>query len=125
MVNIPIAVLCNQLSNLPTFHLLGVGNGGKLVVSPYRLCFARIDQMQHINLTDQGPTLSHEDIEFIESQIEGLLPEGYRNFMLKNNGGMADPYIGFHWKGDLEEVVGFFHLVPSEDCSPLIVIGNF
>jgi len=71
--------------------------------------------MQQINLTNAGPQLTWDDLDFIEDQIGGQLPDDYKSFMLKSNGGMADPYIGFVWKGELEEVPGFFCMRLEED----------
>lgn len=56
-----------------------------------------------INIQEQGPNISSENINEFERQIGFHLPADYRSFLLSNNGGVPEKYpITFQIAGDMK-----------------------
>jgi hypothetical protein len=60
-----------------------------------------------MNLQRSGPKLTPIDIVVFEREIDGELPDDYKQFLLKHNGGMAKPPLGFRWNAKINKVPGF------------------
>lgn len=61
-----------------------------------------------------GPQLTPEELKAFEMEIEGWLPEDYREFMLMHNGGFPKPEVGYLWKGSVRELSLFMPLMLPE-----------
>lgn len=63
-----------------------------------------------IHMEHQGPATSLEEIADFESKIELVLPDEYKAFLLKYNGGQPTPDSYAMWgKDTISEVVHFFY----------------
>lgn len=66
-------------------------------------------------LRNQGPPLAPDDILVFEFEIRGQLPDDYKQFLFRSNGGMCDIRLGFDWHGAIREIPGFNKLLPDRD----------
>ncbi len=81
--------------------------------------------MGDIAFTNCGPKLVAKQLRALEAQLGCELPEDYREFLLKHNGGDPDKKCFVANEGDAETTwVDFFHQVdqhladPSEEAEP-------
>jgi len=71
-----------------------------------------------LNLERSGPPLTREEISVFEQEIGAQLPEDYRRFILRHNGGvtgLTGAFIGFSWERRLQTLWGFYRLLPTRD----------
>jgi hypothetical protein len=68
--------------------------------------------MADIEFTNCGPKLVAKQLKALETQLGCELPEDYREFLLKHNGGDPDKKCFYASRGDAETTwVDFFHQV--------------
>jgi cell wall assembly regulator SMI1 len=66
-------------------------------------------------LTDSVPALTPEVLNAFEDEIGGRLPDDYKRFLLKSNGGWNEPTLGLHWNGELHKVPDFCRLLATDE----------
>ena len=60
-----------------------------------------------------GPKLTIDELKAFEREIDGRLPDDYKRFLLRCNGGLAEPPVGFRWRGKIREIPHFKPLLPG------------
>lgn len=68
-----------------------------------------------IQLRNSGPQLTADELLAFEEEIGGCLPDDYKRFLLRSNGGMTEPSLGYWWNGEMQEVSGFRILYPTSE----------
>jgi len=69
--------------------------------------------METLPLQDPGPPLKLTDLEALEREIGGRLPDDYKEFMLAHNGGELEPWLKLVWNDAEEFLSSFNSLLPS------------
>ena len=64
-----------------------------------------------LRFTESGPKLTPDEIEAFEQEIHGQLPDDYKQFLLKCNGGFTEPPVGIRWREEIDEVPYFVPLL--------------
>jgi hypothetical protein len=78
-----------------------------------------IQKEDAMQIIDAGTKLTERTILEFEEQFSIKLPQDYRAFMLKNNGGTPEGNWGFHFIetgiGDTDSVIHFFEVIYEEE----------
>lgn len=72
--------------------------------------------LDSVEFRNSGPRLSGEDFAAFEREIGGQLPEDYKRFLLKQNGGMMKPELGLRWGGEVNVIPYLGAIEPDLDC---------
>jgi hypothetical protein len=72
-----------------------------------------------INLENSGPPLSIDDIAAFEREIDGKIPDDYKQFLLAHNGGFCEPELGLLRESQLEIIPYFDSLLPATEDAGL------
>lgn len=58
-----------------------------------------------------------QQLSDFEKEIGGRLPEDYKQFLMRHNGGFCEPKLGLLWSGELETFAFFDSLLPHAEDS--------
>jgi hypothetical protein len=82
--------------------------------------------MRILQLRPFGPSLTVREIEEFEGEIGYRLPQDYRLFLLRHNGGggAAEFALEYTWRDETLVVMGFYALLPTTDRGLRRVLGD-
>lgn len=112
-----VAIVVSAAATLGAAAYFGIRTNSKPVPGLQRLgpTAENLVVVSKIHLKNIGPRLKIEEIQAFEREIGGRLPDEYKNFLLAQNGGFAEPKLGFPCKDELIEIECFQQLLPTAD----------